>query len=603
MMKFCKFCIMASIFVAMLLLCPARCEVFNSLEYGFSVEYPDGLDLNAYDTTSETGMESPIAVKFAFPSSSIYIGAYENPYIELMDFADNLKSEYEEIEDSNYTIVKIGDIKIGDADAVSLEGIMDYEGSYEKKKYRDVLIGNDEMIYQISCRADITDFAKENRTHFHDLINSFQMYSINETVEDNLSGFPKKIVRADSIWSSPALADINDDGKQEIIFGANDNQLHALGLNGMEIDGFPVVVGDIIRSSPAVDDIDGDGAPEIAVGCDDGMMYVFESNGTVAAGFPTETGSGISSSPALADIDGDGALEIVAGSLDRGIYAWNSDGSIVCGYPEITFGDIWSSAAIGDLNEDSNLDIVIGSRKQCNNLMECIFTSNEGKIYGLDRSGNALEGFPLEFPDEIGYSSPVLSDIDGDNETEIIFAATHNLYAKSISDGEDIKGFPVKIGDASRSESGIMQDSFIAVSDLDGDGREDIVAGATDGRLYVLRSDGSNMPGFPLQTGGYVRHVTLGDINGDGRQEIVGGSSDHRVHAWDLDGMELSGFPKVTLDEIETAPTLGDLEGDGTLELIVGSDDSRLYVWRISNSYGELDWPMIRQNLQHMPVA
>jgi hypothetical protein len=59
----------------------------------------------------------------------------------------------------------------------------------------------------------------------------------------------------------------------------------------------------------------------------------------------------------------------------------------------------------------------------------------------------------------------------------------------------------------------------------------------------------------------------------------------------------------VTFDDIETAPTLTDMEDDGTLELVVGSNDGQLYAWRISDNYGNLSWPMIRQNLQHTGVA
>jgi hypothetical protein len=70
-----------------------------------------------------------------------------------------------------------------------------------------------------------------------------------------------------------------------------------------------------------------------------------------------------------------------------------------------------------------------------------------------------------------------------------------------------------------------------------------------------------------------------------------------------LNGTEVEGFPKVTLDDIETAPTLADLENDGTLELVVGSNDGQLYAWRISDKYGKLAWPMIMQNLQHTGVA
>ena len=146
---------------------------------------------------------------------------------------------------------------------------------------------------------------------------------------------------------------------------------------------------------------------------------------------------------------------------------------------------------------------------------------------------------------------------------------------------------------------GWLSDSFIAIGDLNRDKRLEIAACAFDGRLYVWQSDGSELPGFPIQTGGYMRHITLGDIDGDGMQEILGGSTDNRVHAWRIDGNEVAGFPKVTMDDVSAAPTLGDLEGDGSLEMVVGSDDGGMYAWRISENYGGLDWPMVRQNANH----
>jgi WD40 repeat protein len=127
----------------------------------------------------------------------------------------------------------------------------------------------------------------------------------------------------------------------------------------------------------------------------------------------------------------------------------------------------------------------------------------------------------------------------------------------------------------------------------------EIVAGSVDGKLYVWKSDGSDYPGFPIQTGGWLRHVSLGDINNDGKQEILGGSTDNRVHCYTLDGKEAAAFPKITMDDIGTAPTLADLDKDGNLELIVGSDDNGLYVWRLQGKYGELEWPMFRQNARH----
>jgi WD40 repeat protein len=397
------------------------------------------------------------------------------------------------------------------------------------------------------------------------------------------------------------MVDINGDGSKEIIVGTYEGKLHAWNKDGAELNGFPFKAEDKIGSSPAMGDINGDKKNEIVFGSDDGMLYVLNGNGSSLPGFPKATEGSIRSSPALGDLNGDGSLEIVVGSLDTGLYSIGKDGSIVCGFPVITgsssIGGIYSSPALGDIDGDGSLDIAIGETKYEEALSSILGSRvSSGRVFAVNGKGEAIDGFPdgLGIGNIVGFSSPVLADINGDGSLEIMVGSADGLHCLDAK-GVSMPGFPVKT-------DGSLQDNFIAVGDLDGDGKLEIVSGCTDGRLYVWRSDGSAYPGFPIQTAGFLRHMTLGDIDKDGKQEILGGSTDNRVHAWKLDGSEVAGFPKVTLGDVKTAPTLGDLNGDGSLELAVGSNDGSLYVWKISQSYGKLQWPMIQQNPEHTGV-
>jgi hypothetical protein len=592
------FCMVLLVSLILLLPCQAVEETFKSLEYGFSIDYPKEAKVDAYDISSITGMDDPVVNIYVPDIMDIYIKALENQRT-LDDFKSIILSKYED----DYNITELGskDLELNGKKAMVVDSILENEDG-DRKRIRDVLVDGGDSVYLISCRATESKFKKANQTYFGSAIMSFRTFPVNDTVEGNLPGFP--IITGEKIWSSVALADINGDSKLEAIFGTNKGNLHALANDGIDIAGFPVKLSDFIRSSPAVGDLDDDGYPEVVVGCDDGMLYAFKGNGSMLKGFPKNTAGSIPSSPAIGDLDGDGKPEIIAGSRDGGIYAWHSDGSILCGFPVITdSGEIWSSPALGDLYGDGKQEIAIGSKSVCKGLVDCLaqyqLSSYNGEIYSLDGKGSSLKGFPKSLPqaNDVGYSSPILVDVNQDGKMEIVCAGSHGIYVKtSDDDQEDVRGFPRKV-------DGICQDSFLAVGDLDKDNKPEIVAGATDGRLYVWRCDGTDMPGFPIQTGGYARQVTLGDIDGDDFQEILGGSSDNRVHAWKLNGTEAKGFPKVTLDDIETAPTLGDLENDGSLELVVGSNDGQLYAWKISEKYGELAWPMIRQNLQHTGVA
>ena len=84
--------------------------------------------------------------------------------------------------------------------------------------------------------------------------------------------------------------------------------------------GWPVSISDSIVSSPAIGDVDGDGKVEIVVATDTsygytGLLYAFKTTGEKLGGlWPAYTDGNIYSSPALGDLDNDGDLEIVLGS-------------------------------------------------------------------------------------------------------------------------------------------------------------------------------------------------------------------------------------------------------------------------------------------------
>jgi outer membrane protein assembly factor BamB len=161
--------------------------------------------------------------------------------------------------------------------------------------------------------------------------------------------------------SSPALADLDSDGRVEIIVGDDAGFLHVFTLDGSELPGFPRLAGDRVESSPAIVDLDGDNVLDIIVGAADGYVYAWNAVGDVRLGWPAATGDEVLSSPAVADIDGDGQLNVIAGSRNRRLYAFSPDGSITPGFP-IDCGDkIFSSPWVGDLDGDGRTDIVIGA--------------------------------------------------------------------------------------------------------------------------------------------------------------------------------------------------------------------------------------------------
>ena len=96
-----------------------------------------------------------------------------------------------------------------------------------------------------------------------------------------MKGFPKVIDQ--TIYSSPAIADLDGDGWLDIVAGTGNfyagrgYAVYAWDRAGNPLPGWPVATGGYVISVPSVGDIDGDGQPEVIVGCNDGKVYAFGS--------------------------------------------------------------------------------------------------------------------------------------------------------------------------------------------------------------------------------------------------------------------------------------------------------------------------------------
>ncbi len=191
-----------------------------------------------------------------------------------------------------------------------------------------------------------------------------------------LPGFPVELDRDSD--SSPVIADLDGDGQWWIIFGDDDGWLHAVDTGARERPGFPVRTlggrddlppspasdgGTIhsIEATPAVADIDGDGRLDIAAGAWDGRMYVWDADGRPLPGWPKDVGDQIISSAALVDLDGDDRLDIVVGSKDHHLHGWTATGSPLPGFPRDLGDYVFSSPWVGDLEGNGLADIVVGA--------------------------------------------------------------------------------------------------------------------------------------------------------------------------------------------------------------------------------------------------
>ncbi|MEW5848089.1 MAG: FG-GAP-like repeat-containing protein [Myxococcota bacterium] len=141
--------------------------------------------------------------------------------------------------------------------------------------------------------------------------------------------------------NSPSVADINNDGKIDVIDGMVGVGIAGLVSQGGERiqfdhvvgawdaatgtfhDGFPAVVEDfqILMNYP-VADVDGDGQPEVVVATAGYFIHAIRADGTKPEGWPKLTGGFTLATPTLGDIDGDGTLEMAAITRNGYLFVW-----------------------------------------------------------------------------------------------------------------------------------------------------------------------------------------------------------------------------------------------------------------------------------------
>lgn len=352
----------------------------------------------------------------------------------------------------------------------------------------------------------------------------------------------------DGVYSSPAIGDINGDGQPEVVFGSWDNCIYLLDKNGNPLWGeipFTTTQGfcgrhgffahDTVWSSPVLADLDGDGKPEIIIGGDiscqilndpnfcnrynvpnGGFLWVIRYDGTVLARRWFD--QAIQSSPAVADLNNNGVLDIVVGT-GRGFpgtgyyvtamhYQANQDVTLALptNWQTTVLGRVFSSPAIGDLNNDGVKDVVvIGYYGDSGGTPSPIGPgANQGSyVYALrGDTGSLLWQTHACNNDSIGRSfpiasSPVLANIAGDSRPEVLFPLAWEIEALN-PDGtyythvNTTNGCTSTSGSATFPGTGTFWPS-VAVGDLTGNGTPEIVApgwrnegnGRHDGDLYV----------------------------------------------------------------------------------------------------------------------
>lgn len=227
---------------------------------------------------------------------------------------------------------------------------------------------------------------------------------------------------------------------------------------------------------------------------------------------------------AFADIDGDGRQDVGVSSYDKNavmLLQNNSQEGIfnLLNKLERPIGNSFANYfAFKDLDGDGKPDLVVSDLQQ----------GGLAVYRNISTIGNFALAPKINLVVKNDYGPIVLKDIDGDNKPDIIVANQSNnslSILRNISTPGSItsSSFATHVDINTQSYSTSME-----VTDIDGDGKPDIVVGgAANYGISILRNlsvpgtinTASFAPKIVLDSAGY--NFKIADMNGDGKPDIV----------------------------------------------------------------------------------
>lgn len=402
--------------------------------------------------------------------------------------------------------------------------------------------------------ADLNGDGKPEILVTNDRSGSFSVLlntSVGPAVSLNFSAHQDFALPNGSDSSSVASADINGDGKPDLVT-ANDflNSVSVL-LNTTSPGADQLVfapaqsftMGQVL-DTVAIADINGDGRPDLIVTDRTNSVWVAINTtapGAATASFATPVAFATGAGPtavAVADIDGDGKPDlIVANPTTSGegntlsiLFNTTTPGSTTPTFlaQQTVVAGTAGRIAVADMNADGRPDLIV-TNAQSNTVSVLLNTTVLGS--GL-ASFEALQSFatgPVAVPVAIG-------DINSDGKPDIVVGNygedTVSVFVNATTPGAAQLSFAAEQR-FSISSSGLDSPSSIAIMDLDGDGRPDLVATDTYNSTIVIlpntTTPGGSVVSFgsPLVLGfgffGTVEpdSIVVSDENSDGKPDLT----------------------------------------------------------------------------------
>jgi flagellin-like hook-associated protein FlgL len=264
--------------------------------------------------------------------------------------------------------------------------------------------------------------------------------------------------------------------------------------------------------SIAVADFNGDGKSDLVTadyGANTASVLLGNGNGTFQAKQSLGTGT-CPASVAVADFNGDSKSDlVVTNQFDHtaGILLGRGDGTFQA-QQSFAAGNQPLSVAVTDFNGDGKSDLVTAD-----------FNNNTGSV--LLGNGNGTFQAKQSFASGINPRSVAVADFNGDGKSDVGIALWWDGTVRILlGNGNGTLGVQQPFTAAPNTSD----ETWIAVSDLNGDGKNDLVAthlGSNAASVLLGNGNGTFQAYRPFGTGNGPTSVLLTDLNGDGAKDLV----------------------------------------------------------------------------------
>ncbi len=355
-------------------------------------------------------------------------------------------------------------------------------------------------------------------------------------------------------FSSPAFADIDADGdldlftgirEKKIFFYENDGNSKKEHFQLSSKDFQSLEAGDI--TSPAFADLNDDGVLDLTVGDAKGEVIFFRNAGTKSAyeflpsgeNLPVQSlDVGYQCVPSFVDLDNDKDLDLVVGENSGKLTCWENVGTPQKpAWQELQsmFDNVvvkqWSAPVFADIDADGDQDLICGAKFGRLELFENKGAKNSPEWV---KKTDAFKAFNFQ-----QQAIPALADIDADGDMDL-FVGTSSEGIKFIKNTGSKRRPEWVLEDENYLNSKRFLRPVPRFLDIDHDGDLDLIVGTKDGNLVFIRNDGTvRKPKWHIVTEKFlnidVRFFSVpafADIDADGDADLFLGNNSGGLLFW-----------------------------------------------------------------------